>query len=77
MQHHSRSYHSYLVRFWEEGTPGNWRASAQHVQSGEVVRFAHAAELLAFLQTQLADEPSMPVSVINQASKENPNVASK
>ena len=77
MQHHSRSYHAYLVRFWEEGTPGNWRASAHHVQSGEVVRFAHAAELLAFLQAQLADESAMPMAIVNQASKENPNGASQ
>jgi hypothetical protein len=53
MQRPSLRYNAYLIRLWEEGAPGAWRASAQHVQSGESVRFADAAHLFAFLQSQL------------------------
>ena len=68
MQQRSLRYNAYLIRLWEEGVPGVWRASVQHVQSGATVRFANAAELLAFLQTQMADAAPMPTAAANQGS---------
>jgi hypothetical protein len=65
-------YNAYLIRLWEEGVPGVWRASAQHAQSGEIVRFAYATELLAFLQAQMVDAPPMPSAVVTQATAEQP-----
>lgn len=53
MQRPSLRYNAYLIRLWEEGVPGRWRASAQQVPSGESVRCADAAQLFAFLQSQL------------------------
>lgn len=47
------AYHSYLVRFWQSGEQGGWRASAQCVQSGNTVLFADVDQLLAFLQRQV------------------------
>lgn len=52
-QHHSLRYQAYLVRFWQEGAATTWRASAQHVQSGETFRFADIGQLFAFLQARL------------------------
>jgi len=46
------AYHSYLVRFWQSGEQGCWRASAQCVQSGNTVLFADIEQLLTFLQGQ-------------------------
>lgn len=45
----STSYSAYLVRLWKDGVPAKWRASAQSVQTGEIVRFATLYELFAFL----------------------------
>lgn len=47
------AYQSYLVRFWQSGEQGGWRASAQCVQSGNTVLFADVDQLLAFLQRQV------------------------
>ncbi|MCE7985032.1 MAG: hypothetical protein DYG89_27985 [Caldilinea sp. CFX5] len=57
MQRRSFRYHAYLIRLWEEGAPGAWRASAQSVQSGITVRFGDIESLLAFLQTELKETP--------------------
>ena len=50
LQQNSGSYRAYLVRLWQEDEEGVWRASAQAVQSGEVVRFASLQALYAFLR---------------------------
>jgi len=63
MLQRSLRYNAYLIRLWEEGTRGVWRASAQHVQSGVTVRFADAADLFAFLQTQMLDAPLLPLPI--------------
>jgi len=47
-------YHSYLVRLWQSGEQGCWRASAQCVQTGDTVLFADIDQLLAFLQRQVS-----------------------
>ena len=50
-QHHL-SYAAYMVRLWQETPDGSWRASAQSVHSGEVVRFGSLQELFAFFMTE-------------------------
>ncbi len=47
-------YRSYLVRLWQSGAQGTWRASVQSVQTGVTQRFANLEALTAFLQTQTA-----------------------
>ena len=46
------TYQAYLVRMWQDGYQAVWRASAQSVQSGEIVRFADLDRLFAFLKAQ-------------------------
>lgn len=45
-------YRAYLIRLWYEESVAIWRASAQFVDGGEVVRFANLEALFAFLETQ-------------------------
>lgn len=62
------AYRSYLVRFWQSNEQGCWRASAQCVQTGNMVLFGDVEHLLAFLQTEItfshrkgeADSASVP-----------------
>ena len=51
-------YRSYLVRFWQSNEQGNWRASAQCVQTGNTVLFGDVASLLTFLQTEVQGKPT-------------------
>jgi hypothetical protein len=51
-------YIAYLVRLWRDGQAGQWRASAQSVQTGEKVLFASLAELLVFLEGQTLADPA-------------------
>lgn len=46
-------YRSYLVRFWQSHEQGNWRASAQCVQTGNTMLFGDIERLLAFLQSEV------------------------
>jgi hypothetical protein len=48
----STAYRAYLIRLWKDGLPAAWRASAQLVQTGEILRFATLYELFAFLAAQ-------------------------
>jgi hypothetical protein len=48
-ERHATSYRAYLIRLWKDGQPALWRASAQSVQSGEIMRFATLHALFAFL----------------------------
>lgn len=50
----SSRYHAYMVRLWQDGPYATWRASAQCVQSGKVLRFADVEQLFVFLATQTA-----------------------
>ena len=50
-QHHL-SYAAYLVRLWQDAPDGPWRASAQSVESGEVMRFGSLHDLFAFFMTE-------------------------
>lgn len=58
----SPQYRAYLVRLWRDGAHEPWRASAQSVQSGELIRFATLPELFTFLDIHTADgaQPGQP-----------------
>ena len=47
------SYSAYLIRLWQEMPSGSWRASAQSVHSGKIVRFGSIDALLAFLEAEI------------------------
>jgi hypothetical protein len=55
----ANSYHSFLVRLWQEYPHAPWRAAVQSVQTGETVGFADLQSLFAFLhaQTEAASDP--------------------
>lgn len=48
------TYQSYLVRLWQDSPHALWRASAQCVQTREILYFAELDALFAFLWTQTA-----------------------
>jgi hypothetical protein len=48
------TYHSYLVRLWQESSPTGWLAMAQSVQTGKVIHFSDVESLCAFLREQVA-----------------------
>ena len=48
-------YRAYLVRLWRDNAEEPWRASAQSVQSGGLVRFATLQELFVFLEIHSED----------------------
>jgi hypothetical protein len=52
------SYVAYLVRLWQDGQAGQWRASAQSAQTGERTLFASLSELFVFLESQTAAYPN-------------------
>lgn len=43
------NYCSYLVRLWRDQPHAPWRTSVQHVQTGEIVRFASIETLCRYL----------------------------
>lgn len=47
-----QSYHSYLLRLWQEpnGSHLQWRASLQSAQTGENYHFASLEALFAFIR---------------------------
>lgn len=47
-------YHSYLIRLWQTGPDGPWRASLQCVQTNQKLYFVTLDSLFIFLQTQTA-----------------------
>jgi hypothetical protein len=47
-------YAAYLVRLWQDGQAGQWRASAQSVRTGNITLFASLAELFVYLESQTA-----------------------
>ena len=49
----SHRYQSYMIRLWQDDLQTEWRASAQSVQTGEVIRFSNLDGLFEFLQSQL------------------------
>ena len=48
------AYRSYLVRFWQSSEQGQWRASAQCVQTGSTLLFGDIPSLLTFLNAEFA-----------------------
>ena len=51
------AYHAYLIRLWQDHPQAPWRASAQSVRSGELVRFASLAALWQFLERAAGPSP--------------------
>jgi hypothetical protein len=51
------AYRSYLVRLWQSGPRGQWRASVLSIQGGHTQHFADLAALFAFLQAETAMGP--------------------
>ena len=47
-------YQSYLVRLWQDSPHALWRASAQCVQTREILHFADLDTLFTFLWAQTA-----------------------
>ena len=68
-QHH-QSYAAYLVRLWQDTPDGPWRASAQSVQSGEVVRFGSLQDLFAFFVTECWSSESGEQGIANTEDSE-------
>ncbi|MFN8469314.1 MAG: hypothetical protein U0X20_27405 [Caldilineaceae bacterium] len=50
----SATYQSYLVRLWQDGPAGAWRASTECVQTRAVTHFADLDALFVFLWAQAA-----------------------
>ena len=48
------TYQSYLVRLWQDGPAGTWRASTECVQTRAVTHFADLDALFVFLWAQAA-----------------------
>lgn len=48
-------YYAYLIRLWRDTSGADWRASAQSVHSGEIVRFGSLQALFEFLEEQTVD----------------------
>lgn len=42
-------YHAYILRVWQEGERGGWRASLQHAVTGKRLYFATLERLCLFL----------------------------
>ncbi len=49
---HTSGYHSYLLRLWQDGPQGPWRASLCDVATSEWINFAEIASLLTYLRIQ-------------------------
>jgi len=61
MDTHQTTSLSYLLRLWPTGTAGRqvWRASLEHVQTGERLGFASLEQLFVFLIQQTErDDPA-------------------
>lgn len=48
------NYCSYLVRLWRTQHEVTWRASVQHVQTGDIIRFADIESLCRYLQSHVS-----------------------
>jgi hypothetical protein len=57
------NYAAFLVRLWQDGQAGQWRASAQSVQTGEKTLFASMSELFMFLEAQTSAHPDNDVEM--------------
>ena len=59
----SSSYVAYLVRLWQDGQAGQWRALVQSVKTGEKTLFASLSELFVFIESQTAAHPNDDVEM--------------
>ncbi len=71
------TYRSYLVRFWQSNEQGEWRASAQCVQTGNKILFGTMESLVAFLQSETKAQlhPSQAVGEVESAADGNASFA--
>lgn len=53
IHHHQLPYTAYLIRFWRDASNGPWRAAAQSVTTGEIVRFGSPQALFVFLEEEI------------------------
>ncbi|MCB0107394.1 MAG: hypothetical protein KDE53_15850 [Caldilineaceae bacterium] len=53
-RHRHPIYAAYLIRLWQDSPDGPWRASAQSVQTVEIVRFGSQQALYEFLENEVA-----------------------
>ncbi len=65
-------YHAYLLRCWaERGQDGasamHWRCSLEDPHTGERRGFPSLAALLAFLDAELAGQPTAPAGALEVA----------
>lgn len=67
---HQPKYQSYLLRIWQDGEQALWHASAQSVQSQEIVHFADLEAFIAFLWAQTTPGPCPPEAHPHSASEE-------
>ncbi len=58
--HSPRFYCSFLIRMWQDHDQAPWRASAQSVQTGVIVRFADLDGLFVFLAKEASPSESEP-----------------
>ena len=63
------TYQSYLVRLWQDGPTGAWRASTECVQTRVVTHFADLDALFVFLWAQAAAFQQETIAVSEVHSK--------
>lgn len=69
------TYHSYMVRLWQDSPHGPWRAQAHCVQTRAIVHFADLHALFAFLWTEAGHVPTTVVEVCEDLTQPfNPGV---
>ena len=66
------TYQSYLIRLWKDGAMGVWRASAQSIPTGQIIRFASLTELFDYLERQ-TDESSQEKENLCYANSKQKN----
>jgi hypothetical protein len=49
------SYQAYIIRLWQAGSDGRWRALLQSVHTSEKMHFANLESLFTYLQAQTTD----------------------
>ena len=70
------SYVAFMVRMWRDSARSQWRASAQSVHTGEVVRFASVPMMLHYLHSHVAhgatkDDPELEAAATEVETEED------
>ena len=56
------NYQSYLLRIWQEGDAGTWRASLTDISTRECHAFANANKLFSFLHEQMGTQVELKIA---------------